>query len=401
MILRATAKVGVKSLLANKMRSVLATLGIIIGSGAVIAMLAIGSGAQKQVLDRFASMGSNVIIVTPGLRGAGGVLAGTQQNLKLDDALAIAGGIEGASLVAPGVSGGVQIKYYARNARTSLYGTSVSYFVLRDIAMEKGRVFSEEELNQDARVAVIGPTAAKNVFGPSEPVGEVVKVNGIGFRIVGITKAKGEGWGSPDDRIFVPYTTAMKQVLGVDNLREISVQTANEDELTRVQSDIGDLLRKRHRIRPEADDDFTVTNLAEIRKSASEVTDIFRWLLGGIAAISLLVGGIGIMNVMLVTVAERTREIGIRKAVGARDRHILLQFLVESVIVSATGGILGLLLGVGVALVVPSFSPFKTVVEVGSALLALGVAAGVGIFFGLYPAWKASRLDPIEALRHE
>jgi len=400
-LVRAILAVGLKSLVANKLRSFLAMLGIIIGVGAVIAMLALGAGAQQQVLDRFSAMGTNLLIITPAQRGSAGVTSGSQQNLTLDDALAIVREVEGVALVAPGVSTTAQLKYFGKNTRSSVFGTSSTYFALRDIAIDRGRIFTEGEVDRLARVAVIGPTAAKNTFGESDPVGEVLKINGINFRVLGLTVAKGEGWGSPDDRVIIPYSTAMQQLLGVNYLREIDVQAVDETELTRVQEDVRQLLRKRHRQQPEAEDDFRMTNMDEVRKNASEVTGVFKWLLGGIAAISLLVGGIGIMNIMLVTVTERTREIGIRKAVGAKQAHILLQFLIESVIVSGLGGLVGLGLGVGLAQVLPRFLPLPAVVEWPSAFLALAVSAGVGIFFGLYPAWQASRLDPIEALRHE
>jgi len=353
------------------------------------------------VLDRFAAMGTNVLVVSPAQRGFGGVVTGSQQNLTVEDALAIAREVGGAALVAPGVSGSVQLKYYGKNTRSSLFGTSSSYFDLRDIAIDHGRVFTEGEVDRMARVAVIGPEAAKNVFGENDPVGEVLKVNGINFRVLGLTKAKGEGFGSPDDRVMVPYTTAMQQVLGVNFLRQIDVKARDEAGLDHVKDGLTALLRKRHRQMPGEEDDFRITDLSEIRQSATEVTGVFKWLLGGIAAISLLVGGIGIMNIMLVTVTERTREIGVRKAIGAKEGHILLQFLIESVIVSGLGGLLGLGLGVGLAAVLPRFMPMPAVVEWRSALMALAVSAGVGIFFGLYPAWQASRLDPIEALRHE
>ncbi len=337
-LFRAILKVGLKSLIANKLRSFLAMLGIIIGVGAVIAMLALGAGAQQQVLDRFASMGTNLLMVSPAQRGSAGVTSGSQQNLTLDDALAVAREVEGVALVAPGVSTNAQLKYFGKNTRSSVFGTSATYFALRDIAIERGRIFTEGEVDRLARVAVIGPTAAQNTFGENDPVGEVLKINGINFRVLGLTAAKGEGWGSPDDRVIIPYSTAMQQLLGVNYLREIDVQARNEAELPQVQEDVRQLLRKRHRQQPGDEDDFRMTNMDEIRKNASEVTGVFKWLLGGIAAISLLVGGIGIMNIMLVTVTERTREIGIRKAVGAKEAHILLQFLIESVIVSGLGG---------------------------------------------------------------
>lgn len=394
-------KVGLKSLLANKLRSILAMLGIIIGVSAVIVMLAIGSGAQKQIMDQFSAMGSNLLIVMPGQRGSHGVVTGLQQNLTLDDALAIAKEVAGVTFVAPAVQGSAQVKYANKNARTTVFGSAVTYFAIRDVQVERGRPFTEGEVDRLARIGVIGPTAAKNLFGENDPLGEVIKVNGVNFTIIGVSKAKGEGWMSPDDRLIVPYTTAMQILFGLDSLREIDIQANSDGELDQVQEQITNLMRRRHRIREGLDNDFSVTNMAEIRKNASQVADIFKWLLGGIAAISLLVGGIGIMNIMLVTVTERTREIGIRKAIGAREKHILLQFLLESMIISGLGGLIGLGIGAGIALLVPRFSPLQAVVEVSSALLAIGVAAGVGIFFGFYPAWRAARLDPIQALRYE
>jgi putative ABC transport system permease protein len=394
-------KVGIKSLLASKLRSILAMLGIIIGVGAVIAMLAIGSGAQKQVMDRFNAMGTNLLIVQPGQRGTGGVASGLQQNLTLEEAQAIAREVPGIALIAPVVQGNAQIKYANRNARTTVIGTATTYQRLRDIQLDRGRPFTEGEVDRMSRVAIIGPVAARNIFGASDALGETIKVNGINFQVIGVSKPKGEGWMSPDDRITVPYTVAMQLLFGVTKLRQVEIQAADGADLAAVQEGVTKLLRREHRIAKGADDDFQVTNMADIRESANEVTGIFKYLLGGIAAISLLVGGIGIMNIMLVTVTERTREIGIRKAIGARDAHILLQFLVESVIMSGLGGVIGLGVGTGAALLIAKYSPLKTVLDPASALMSMGVAAGVGIFFGFYPAWRASRLDPIQALRHE
>lgn len=396
-----TLKVGIKSLLANKLRSILAMLGIIIGVAAVIAMLAMGSGAQKQIMDRFTAMGTNLLTIRPGQRGSHGVVSGTQQNLTLEDALSIANEVKDITMVAPGIQGSVQLKYLNKNTRTNAYGTSSTYFAIRNMEIERGRAFSEGDADRAARVAVIGPTAAENVFGENDPLNEVVKVNGINFKIIGITKAKGDGWGSPDDRIIIPYTTAMQQIFGTDYLRGIDVQANTEATLDKVQADVTALLRKLHRLQPDVADDFEIRNMAEIRDSANQVTSTFKYLLGGIAAISLLVGGIGIMNIMLVTVTERTREIGIRKAIGATEENILAQFLAESVIISGLGGVIGLGLGVGISKMIPKFSPMTTLVDWSSAFLAIAVAGIIGIFFGFYPAWRAARLDPIEALRHE
>jgi putative ABC transport system permease protein len=394
-------KVGIKSLLANKLRSILAMLGIIIGVAAVIAMLAMGSGAQKQIMDRFTAMGTNLLTINPGQRGSHGVVSGSQQNLTLGDALAIASEVKDVTMVAPSVQGGGQLKYLNKNTRTTIFGTSITYFAIRNMEIEHGRTFSEGDVDRTARVAVIGPVAAKNVFGENDPLNEMVKINGINFKIIGITKAKGEGWGSPDDRIIIPYTTAMQQIFGIDYLRGIDVQADAEAALDKVQADVTALLRKLHRLQPGVENDFEIRNMAEIRDSANQVTSTFKYLLGGIAAISLLVGGIGIMNIMLVTVTERTREIGIRKAIGATEENILVQFLAESVIISGLGGMIGLGLGVGISKMIPKFSPMTTLVDWSSAFLAIAVAGSIGIFFGFYPAWRAARLDPIEALRHE
>jgi putative ABC transport system permease protein len=309
--------------------------------------------------------------------------------------------VKDVTMVAPGVQGGVQLKYLNKNTRTTVYGTSITYFAIRNMEIDRGRAFSEGDVDRTARVAVIGPTAAKNVFGENDPLNEMVKVKGINFKIIGITKAKGDGFGSPDDRIIIPYTTAMKQIFGIDFLRGIDVQADAEAALDKVQADVTALLRKLHRIQPDAEADFEINNMAEIRDSANQVTSTFKYLLGGIAAISLLVGGIGIMNIMLVTVTERTREIGVRKAIGATNGNILAQFLAESVIVSGLGGLIGLGLGFGISKMIPKFSPLTTVVDWSSAILAIVVAGSIGIFFGFYPAWRAARLDPIEALRHE
>jgi putative ABC transport system permease protein len=394
-------KVGIKSLLANKLRSILAMLGIIIGVAAVIAMLAMGSGAQKQIMDRFTAMGTNLLTISPGQRGSHGVVSGTQQNLTLEHAQAIANEVKDVTMVAPAVQGSVQLKYLNKNTRTTVYGTAITYFTIRNTQIDRGRAFSEGEVDRTARVAVIGPTAAKNVFGENDPLNEMVKVNGINFKIIGITKAKGDGFGSPDDRIIIPYTTAMQQIFGINYLRGIDIQADEGAALDKVQADVTALLRKLHRLQPGIDDDFEIHNMAEIRDSANQVTSTFKYLLGGIAAISLLVGGIGIMNIMLVTVTERTREIGVRKAIGATEGNILAQFLAESVIISGLGGLIGLGLGVGISKMIPKFSPMTTLVDWSSAILAIAVAASIGIFFGFYPAWRAARLDPIEALRHE
>jgi len=394
-------KVALKSLLANKLRTFLAMLGIIIGVGAVISMLAMGAGAQKQVMERISAMGTNLLMIRPGQHGSHGVTSGSRQNLTVDDATAIMK-IKGVFQIAPVVQGNAQVKYYNQNTRIAVMGSSPTYFTARNFDIGRGRSFTEGEVDSMMRVAVLGPTTVENLFQDEDPLGQTIKVNGINFQVVGVTKSKGDqGWFNPDDQAIVPYTTAMKQLFGLNYLREIDIQAVDGANLTKVQEDITSLLRQRHRLQPEAQDDFNIRNQAEIVATATNVTQTFTFLLGGIASISLLVGGIGIMNIMLVTVTERTREIGIRKAIGAKNRDIMLQFLIEAIVLSALGGLIGIALGVGGASMIAKLSQFKTFVQLPSVLLALSFAAAVGIFFGYYPARRAALLDPIEALRYE
>lgn len=394
-------RVALVSLWANKLRSALAMLGIIIGVGAVISMLALGAGTQKEVLSRYTSMGTNLLIVRPGNRGTGGVMSGTQQNLTLEDSIALLE-LDNVKAIAPVVGGSVQAKYFSRNARLSVLGTTATYFPMRNFEIETGRMFTEQEAEQSARVAVLGPTTVENLFGPSDPLGETIKLNGINFRVIGVMKGKGDqGFFNPDDQAILPYTVAMKQVLGLDRLREIDIEAEDVAGLNKLQEDATALLRKRHRIQPGNPDDFSIRNQAEALEMQANSSRTFTILMGGISSISLLVGGIGIMNIMLVTVTERTREIGVRKAIGAKDRDILTQFLLESLLMSGLGGVLGVGFGYGTAYAIQTFFGMATIVEPSSVILSLSFAAGVGIVFGLYPAWRAARLDPIVALRYE
>jgi putative ABC transport system permease protein len=397
-----TLKVALKSLAANKLRSILAMLGIIIGVGAVISMLAIGAGAKKQIMDRFTAMGTNLLVVRPGQRGSMGVTSGMHQNLTVDDAAAIVAEVAGVRQVAPVVSGSAQLKYYANNTRANVMGTVVTYFPIRNFEIEQGQAFTEADVDGRARVAVLGPVTAENLFGAINPIGQTIKLNGINFRVSGVLKAKGDqGWFNPDDQVIIPLTTAMKQVFGLDSLREINVQAQEGADLDRIQADLLALMRLRHRVAPGMPDDVNVRNQAEFLSMADQTARTFTVLLGSIAGISLLVGGIGIMNIMLVTVTERTREIGIRKAIGAKDRDILRQFLIEALVMSIFGGLLGVAAGVWAADAVGQYTDFATLVQPESIVLALGFSAGVGIFFGFYPAYRAAKLDPIEALRYE
>jgi len=396
-------KTALKALVAHKLRSVLAMLGIIIGVGAVISMLAIGAGARQSILARVTAMGTDLLIVRPGQSAFGGVMTGTQISLTLDDARALLT-VEGVRLVAPVVRGRAQYKYYNRNSSSTLIGTSTTYLSIRGFEVQRGRAFTETEVDRQARVAILGPTTVEDLFGQADPLGETVKIKGINFRVIGVTKAKGDqGFFNPDDQAIIPYSTAMKQVFGRTraNLDEVDIQAEEGDDLNRIIADATAALRKRHRTPAGMPEDFNIRNQAEMVESFTAMSRTLTVLLGSIAGISLLVGGIGIMNIMLVSVTERTREIGIRKAIGARDRDVLQQFLIEAVAMSAVGGLVGVAAGVGAAKVIGSFTDFNTSVESFSVVLALSFAAAVGIFFGYYPAWRAAMLNPIEALRYE
>jgi len=394
-------KVGIKSLWANKLRSLLAMLGIIIGVGAVIAMLAMGAGAKGQVLSRISAMGSNLLIVWPGQARGMGVMVGANQRLTLGDALAIARDVEGIAQLAPVVSGSQQIKFMNRNTRPTVIATTHNYLPIRDFHVEKGRPMTERDVDSSARVVLLGAVTAENLFDQNDPIGEVVKLKGINFTVIGVLKAKGSQGFNPADQAIIPYTEGMKEVLGQDYLREIDGQAHDGADLTKVQEDMAALLRKRHRLQDGQPDDFSIRNQADLIESVSEITNTFTILLGSVAGISLLVGGIGIMNIMLVSVTERTREIGIRKAIGARRRSIMMQFLIEAIIISCLGGLMGVGLGVAGARVIGAATALATEIELHSILLSLSFSAMVGIFFGLYPARRAASLSPIEALRYE
>jgi putative ABC transport system permease protein len=396
-------KVGLKSLLANKLRSLLAMLGIIIGVAAVISMLGIGAGAKKQIISRIQTMGSNLLVVRPGNSSFDGVVSGTTQNLTLEDAMGLLGDVNDIAMVAPVVERDSQVKFMNKNSRVEVVGTSITYLPIRAFEVEKGRCFTEQEVDRSARVAVLGPKTASDLFGTDDPLGQTIKIKSINFTVVGVLKSKGDqGRFNPDDQVIVPYTTAMQQLFGLDYLREIDIQAKDGADLKTVQDDVTTALRRRHHILGDAAEDFTIRNQADIIQMVSESSQTFTVLLGGIASISLVVGGIGIMNIMLVTVTERTREIGIRMAIGAKRKNIRLQFLLESSIISCLGGLFGVILGVATASLISSFSrQFSSEVEPTSILLSLTFSIAVGVLFGWYPAHRASSLDPIEALRYE
>jgi len=396
-------KVAFKSLMANKLRSMLAMLGIIIGVMAVIAMLAIGTGAKQQILDRISAMGTNLLIIRPSQRGTAGVMSGTQLNLTDDDAKAVLEKVDHVHSLAPCVGRNYQVKFLNQNTNTQILGTTPTYLAIRDFEIDTGRMFTDFDVDHWNRVCVLGPVTATNLFGFSDAVGETVKINGINFLVTGVLKSKGDqGWFNPDDQVIVPYTVDMHILMGVDSLREIDVQADEGADLDDVQEDMYSVMRQRHKIQRGAPDDVMIQNQAQFVDAFSATATTFTILLGTVGGISLLVGGIGIMNIMLVTVTERTREIGIRKAIGAREFDILSQFLIEAMLMSAVGGLTGVAMGIGSAWLVGKLVPeFPTIVRPYSIVLALVFSAGVGIFFGFYPATRAAKLDPIEALRYE
>jgi putative ABC transport system permease protein len=390
------------------MRSFLTALGIIIGVGAVIAMVSIGEGAKRGIEDRFASMGTNLLFVSPGSANQRGVRGGwgSMTTLKEADAEAIEQQCPAVMYVSPSVSARAQTVYGNKNWNTSISGTGDRYPEVRNWDVEFGSYFDENQVKAAAKVCVLGADVKTNLFEDEDPVGKVIRLKKIPFKVLGVLKKRGEsgGFGSRDDMITIPYTTAMRRLQGIDYIQSIDVRAVSSEQMPQAQAQIEELLRLRHRIAPGAEDDFTVRNMSEIAETAAEATQMMTVLLGSIASISLLVGGIGIMNIMLVSVTERIREIGLRMAVGARERDILLQFLTEAVVLSLMGGLIGIGFGVGASKLIkkiPMFASFNTVVSIQSVLMAFLFAATIGIFFGFYPARKASRLDPIEALRYE
>jgi len=393
-----------RALLGNKTRTLLSMLGVLIGVAAVIAMLALGRGAQQSIEQQLSSLGSNLLVLRPGSSHVRGVAleAGAVTRLSAEDAVEIAGSLPMVRRVAPTVQGSVQIAYGAHNWRTRVTGTVPAYAPMRAAEPAVGRFFTEAETESRARVAVLGMTVVRNLFGASNPIGEYVKINRISFRVIGLLPEKGaSGWRDEDDTVMIPLDTAMRRLLGKEFVDGIDVEVRSPEEMELATAAITELLRRRHRLGPNQDDGFEIRNLAEIQAALSESTRTMTVLLATIATVSLIVGGIGIMNIMLVSVTERTREIGIRKAIGARRRDILAQFLVEAVTVSATGGLLGVALGCGVTYLISKFAGWTTAVTAGSVMLAVIFSSVVGIVFGLWPARKAAGLHPVEALRYE
>jgi putative ABC transport system permease protein len=405
MIILATLKIAVRALRRNTLRTLLTMLGIIIGVGAVIAMVSIGNGAKSQIEAQIASLGQNLIQVMSGNFTRGGVRGGwgSAASLTREDYEAIRKEVIGVNGISPEVGTSAQVMAGNQNNYVSIKGVGADYIQVRSWGLADGENFSEQDVRQANKVVLIGQTTAENIFGDDDPVGQIVRIKNAPFTIVGLLERKGSmPWGGDqDDVILVPYTSAMKRMTGQTTFRFFYVQAETADLIPSVQNQITELLRQRHRIGDDKDDDFMVQTQQEISDKVTATSRIMTVLLGSIASVSLLVGGIGIMNIMLVSVTERTREIGIRLAVGARGRDILMQFLIEAVTLSAVGGIVGILLGIGSSRFISAKMSWPTLTSADSIVVAFAFSAAVGIFFGFYPARKASHLDPIEALRYE
>jgi putative ABC transport system permease protein len=396
-------RVALQALFRNKMRSFLTALGIIIGVGAVIAMVSIGHGAREEVQQRFNEMGTNLLFVRPGSQSfRGRSSSGEMQTLTEEDAQAIQEYSDAVEYISPNVNARAQIIYGNKNWNTSIYGVGSSYPLIRNWELDEGVFFNDSHVRTAQKVCILGSEVKENLFEDAYPIGQIIRIDRIPFRVIGTMAPKGEsGWGSQDDTIFIPYSTSMKRLQGIDYIQSIDVSAASADKTNEAMEQIKEVLRLRHRIAPGAEDDFNVRNMSDIAEGASEATQVLTILLGGIASISLLVGGIGIMNIMLVSVTERIREIGIRMSVGAREKDILMQFLTEAMVLSVLGGLLGIALGVGGSALISHFAGMQTLVTWDSIAAAFLFAGSVGVFFGFYPARKASKLDPIEALRYE
>ncbi|MCL5784892.1 MAG: ABC transporter permease [Patescibacteria group bacterium] len=397
----------IEALTLNKLRTALATLGIIIGIGSVIALVSLGQASQKSVESQIQSLGSNLLTVMPGAQTSGGIrgAAGSTTTLTYDDAKAIESSsqITTISRVSPELSRRAQVTNGKNNTNTQVVGLTPAYAQVRNISMDEGTFISQQDVDGLSKVVVLGPQVVSDLFGDgSDALGQTIRINGLAFRVIGVTTPKGgSGFQNQDDMVFVPLLTAQKQLFGVDYVSTISLEAKSPDQMTDAQNQVGYFLLARHHLTDPYQADFSILSQADVLGAASQVTGTFTALLSGIAAISLLVGGIGIMNIMLVTVTERTREIGLRKALGAKKKTVITQFLTESIILTFAGGVLGMVLGVTLSFIFARIINLPFTISLSSVFLAIGVSGGIGVLFGWYPAQKASGLSPIEALRYE
>ncbi len=403
-----TIRIAFRAIRVNKMRSSLTMLGIIIGVAAVIAMVAVGAGASSKISEFITSIGSNIIMVLPGATTSGGARmgGGTQSTLTSADAEAVERECSACSDVAPVLSGVAQVVFGNQNWSTGVQGTTPSMLTGRDWSIFSGRPLTPQDVRSAAKVAILGKTVVDSLFGDTDPVGQTIRIKKIPFKVVGVLEPKGQSPSGQDqdDTIFIPLTTAQRKVFGTvvpGQVRIIYVKAKSMQDLAAAERQITDLLRQRHRIGPKQENDFTVRNLTQLLQAQEESAKMMTLLLGAIASVSLLVGGIGIMNIMLVSVTERTREIGIRMAVGARTWDIRLQFIIEALTLSLIGGVIGIIVGEVASSVISAFAGWPTVLSLSAILLSFGFSALVGVFFGFYPAYKASLLNPIDALRYE
>ena len=392
------------SLVANKLRSLLTMLGIIIGVAAVIALVSIGNGVKQDIEDSISSLGSNLLVVMPGAPRTPGVRpsAGSMKTLKVSDYEAIAK-LDGVKAASPMTNGSYVVIYQNKNWTTSVAGVNANFQDVNNWTMTSGRFFSDKNVQNRERVAVVGQTVVKNLFADEDPVGKEIRVKNIPFRVIGVLKSKGNGTmgNDQDDTVLIPYTTSMERVEGIDYLRMVYVVAKDDEGIDRLQADIENLLRVRHNIKDTNLDDFNIQNMKSIMETVAQTTGTFTLFLGAVAAISLVVGGIGIMNIMLVSVTERTREIGVRKALGATYSVIVTQFLIEAIVISLMGGFIGIAFGIGASKVIGMVSGMSTVVSVPTIIMSFAFSMAIGLIFGIYPARKAAKLNPIDALHYE
>ncbi len=392
------------SLVANKLRSLLTMLGIIIGVAAVIALVSIGNGVKQDIENSISSLGSNLLVVLPGAPRTPGARPsqGSMKSLKISDYEAIAK-LEGVKAASPMTNGSYVVIYQNKNWTTSVAGVNSNFQDVNNWTMTSGRFFSDKNVQNRERVAVVGQTVVKNLFADEDPVGKEIRVKNIPFRVIGVLKSKGNGTmgNDQDDTVLIPYTTSMERVEGIDYLRRVYVVAKDDGGIDRLQADIENLLRVRHNIKDTNLDDFNIQNMKSIMETVAQTTGTFTLFLGAVAAISLVVGGIGIMNIMLVSVTERTREIGVRKALGATYSVIVTQFLIEAVVISLIGGFIGIAFGIGASKVIGMVSGMSTVVSVPTIIMSFAFSMAIGLIFGIYPARKAAKLNPIDALHYE